>query len=288
MKTYNQFTQSELMVAGVGEMVRTIEKIAASRLHQLNIEVKRLQAYAAELERVLNYLSTVRDVSGLPLLAKHDTGKSVLVIVGGNKGLVGGLNNRLMNLFIDHRSEYTHIVAVGRRVNQLLEEEHITADKYFEGYDDDIDQTKLIDITEYLFTSYPTSGWKKVDLLYAKYVSLSSQEPVIEPYLPFTFALPHPKEDSDSITPLESALPIYEPSRERVFEKFLDFYIRVRFYQVYIEAKLSELSARTIEMEHAAVKADEMLVKIRHDYIKQRRMNATLKQLSSFAVSRMI
>jgi hypothetical protein len=41
-------------------------------------------------------------------------------------------------------------------------------------------------------------------------------------------------------------------------------------------------------MEHAAKKADEMILQYRHDYVKRRRMDATLKQLASFAVSQMI
>ena len=61
-----------------------------------------------------------------------------------------------------------------------------------------------------------------------------------------------------------------------------------QFYRLVLDAKLSELSSRTIEMEHAATKADGMLAKIRHDFARERRAASTLKQLSSYQVSQML
>lgn len=286
MHTYNQFKNSELMVAGVGEMVRTIEKIAASRLHQMNDEVSRLDAYAQELSRVLNYLSHAGAATVHPLTSAGG-GESVLVIVGGNKGLVGGQNHDLVSVYMGHAHEYQQVIAVGRTVAQLLEEEHIRPGTHFDGFDEGIAAPAVSAISDYLFDAFGKESWKRVDILYANYLTISRQEAVIEQFLPFTFP-PAEETQKDPLAPLESALPVYEPSPSRVYNRFLDLYIRVRFYKLLLTAKLSELSARTIEMEHAATKADGMLAKIRHDYAKERRANSTLKQLSSFQVSRMI
>ena len=287
MHTYNQFKNSELMVAGVGDMVRTIEKIAASRLHRMNEEVARLTSYATELERVLSYLSKSAEGTGHPLTIPKTDGDRVLVIVGSNKGLVGGLHNTLIALFQEHTDEYQRVVAVGRRVRQLLEEERVVPDSYFEASDEDVEADKVTAVSDFLFTSFTMGGWREVDVLYPKYLTLSLQEPVIERYLPFTFQ-PDTKMAGAFTSPLESPLPVFEPSRARVYDRFLDLYIRVRFYRLVLDAKLSELSARTIEMEHAATKADGMLAKIRHDFARERRANNTLKQLSSYQVSQML
>lgn len=273
------------MVAGVGDMVRTIEKIAASRLHRMNEEVERLDAYARELSRVLEYLS-LAGATHNPLIVPRETGESVLVILGGNKGLVGGLHHALVARFNEHKREYTRIIAVGARVKQLLEEEHVVPDDYFEGTNEDVDSIRVTQISNRLFDSYRGGGWKKVDILYANYRTISRQEAAIEQYLPFTFQAELGQ--GEQTVPLDSPLPVFEPSAARVYDRFLDLYIRIRFYKLVLTSKLSELSARTIEMEHAASKADEMLGKIRHDYAKDRRANSTLKQLSSFQVSRMI
>lgn len=287
MHTYNQFKNSELMVAGVGDMVRTIEKIAASRLHRMNEEVARLTSYAAELERVLSCLSGSGEVTDHPLTLTKNDGDRVLVIVGSNKGLVGGLHNTLIALFREHEHEYERVVAVGRRVRQLLEEEHMAPDSYFEASEEDIESDKVAAVSDFLFTSFTAGGWRGVDILYPKYLTLSRQEPVIERYLPFTFQFNRVAADTN-LPPLQSSLPVFEPSRARVYERFLDLYIRVRFYRLVLDAKLSELSSRTIEMEHAATKADGMLAKIRHDFARERRAASTLKQLSSYQVSQML
>ena len=287
MHTYNQFKNSELMVAGVGDMVRTIEKIAASRLHRMNEEVTRLEEYARELTRVLSYLSGSGAVTGHPLTLPKSHGERVLVIVGSNKGLVGGLHNILIALFREHEHEYERVVAVGRRVRQLLEEERVVPNSYFEASDEDIEPDKVTAVSDFLFTSFTAGGWREVDVLYPKYFTLSRQEPVIERYLPFTFESGQEAQTAH-LPPLQSSLPVFEPSRARAYNRFLDLYIRVRFYRLVLDAKLSELSARTIEMEHAATKADGMLAKIRHDFARERRANNTLKQLSSYQVSQML
>jgi len=286
MHTYTQFKNSELMVAGVGDMVRTIEKIAASRLHLMNEEVVRLTSYIAELERVLFYLAGSEEVTDHPLTIPKSEGERVLVVVGSNKGLVGGLHNTLIALFQEHAHEYQRIIAVGRRVKQLFEEEAVVPDSYFEASDEDIEEAKVTAVADYLFTSFTGGAWREVDVLYPKYLTLSRQEPVIEQYLPFLFQ--SDKDAAHTISPLQGSLPVFEPSRKRVYARFLDLYIRVRFYRLMLDAKLSELSARTIEMEHAATKADGMLAKIRHDFARERRANNTLKQLSSYQVSQML
>jgi ATP synthase F1 gamma subunit len=143
-------------------------------------------------------------------------------------------------------------------------------------------------VTQFIFDMYRDAGISRVDILFAKYLSLAQQKPEFSQFLPFRFDREAIAQNETLPKSDDEGLPIYEPSRERVFRRFLEMYIQISFYHTSLEGKLSELSSRTIEMEHAAKKADEMILQYRHDYVKRRRMDATLKQLASFAVSQMI
>ena len=60
------------------------------------------------------------------------------------------------------------------------------------------------------------------------------------------------------------------------------------FYKIGTETKLSEFSARTVAMEHAAVKTKGLIHKFTLDYSKERRRVATQKQLEIFAVHKIV
>ncbi len=287
MHTYSQFKKSEEQVSDVADMVRTIEKIAASRLHLMTGELAALDMYTSELARALSRLSVGKHFSH-PLLELHPNGNNVLVIIGGDHGLVGGLHLRLVNFYLDHTNEYQRVVAIGRQTKELLEQEHVHIERYFDGLPDDFSAQAISPAAQFLFDLYRDSAVSGVDILFATYVSLAQQKPEITQFLPFRFDRDALSNDEMLPTNSDEGLPIYEPSRERVFQRFLEMYIQIRFYHTCLEGKLSELSARTIEMEHAAKKADDMIGEYRHDYVKRRRMDATLKQLASFAVSQMI
>ena len=96
-----------------------------------------------------------------------------------------------------------------------------------------------------------------------------------------------PKEAGSETEP-RSGLPIFEPSKKEVFKALTQKYIGMFFRKIVMETKLSELSARTVAMEHASAKTDELIKKISLNYLKERRRAITQKQLESFAVHKII
>ena len=62
----------------------------------------------------------------------------------------------------------------------------------------------------------------------------------------------------------------------------------VYFQKIIMETKLSELSARTVAMEHATTKTVELVQKLKLNYTKQRRRVITQRQLESFTTHKII
>ncbi len=288
MKNYLKFKNDIQGFGDVLDTVKTVEKIAAASIHELKIKVQALLMYKKALAEVLRRLSVFDVKNNHPLLKQNNNDGKWLVIVGGEKGLVGGMHHHLMNACIDHAKNYQKFIVVGRRLNSFFEEEGMNAEKVFEGFGDIPTAENIKICTDYLFSCFADKKFSGLDILYPEFIALAEQNPVIVPFLPFNFD--KLKMDNADQTPdmkIADGLPIFEPSKQIIYDRLLQQYVEVYFYEIMMEAKLSELCARTVSMEHASGKTEKFIKKIRLTYLKERRKNVTQKQLESFIVHKM-
>jgi len=279
MKTYLVYKSQIQGFENVSETVKVVEKVAASSVHFLRQEVNNLDLYSQEIEKILSRLSLFYQKSTHPLLQKK-SGKRMLVVLTGEKGLVGGLWHNVINTFLTNRVEYDEVVVVGSKGESYLKEEGAPIVKFFPSSDGLPQEAEIKQITDYVFDKFTEFNFSKIDILYSKFFTLSQQEPVIINFLPFQFKL--------SSIEAGIGLPIFEPSKSIIFDRFLQKYINIFFHKIIMETKLSEFSARMVTMEHASAKTEEFVQKFTFDYIKERRRLVTQKQLESFAVHKII
>lgn len=303
MKSYVIYKNQTEGLRDVSETVKTVEKIAASAVHFLRQKVATLDVYTAETEKALSSLSRFYQKRGNPLLEKRKGGEKMIVVLTGDKGLVGGLWHKTINTFLKNVKGYQSIVVVGSKASDYLKEENIPMAKIFSDFMDIPNEDEIRSVTDYIFDEFKKGGLSRVDILYPKFVSLSEQDPTFILFLPFEFS-PMKMNDSEEKNAKEGVIPekeelaggrengegfpVFEPSKQKVFDELLKKYIGVFFHKIMMETKLSELSARTVATEHAATKTDDIIKKLRLDYAKERRRSVTQRQLESFAAHKII
>ena len=151
----------------------------------------------------------------------------------------------------------------------------------FDGISNVSQREEVERITNYIFDKFKKETFSQVDILYPKFLSLAEQEPSFVQFLPFEFK--PTKEKSYA-----KGLPIFEPTKEKIFSELLRKYIGIFFYKIVMEVRLSEFSARTVAMEHATVKTENIVKRLTLDYAKHRRRTATKRQLESFIAHKII
>jgi F-type H+-transporting ATPase subunit gamma len=280
MKSYITYKNQIQGIKNVSETVKTVEKIAASSVHFLKNEVSSLNIYASKLEEVLTRLSLFYQKKNHPLLQRIGDGGKTLVILTSGKGLVGGLWHGVINVFLENAKQYQSIIVIGAKGRNYLKEEDMQIIKSFTNFFDIPQKEEVENVTDYIFDEFKKGTFSQIDILYPRFVSLAEQTPTLVPFIPFNFKLK--KEESGD------GLPIFEPSGQRIFDRLLQKYIEVFFHKIMMETKLSELSARTVAMEHAATKTEEIVQKLTLDYTKQRRRIITQRQLESFTAHKII
>ena len=216
MKTYLAHKNQIRGFKDVSDTVKAVEKIAASFVHFLKRETANLNAYEAEIEKMLARLSLFYQEKDHPLLQEKSVGKRAIVILTGNKGLVGGLWHNVINAFLENVEQYQIVVVFGERGKNYLKEENVAfikplaktkADnsesknalenkKHGQGKQTrqpynflNTSQRREIKVAvDYAFDGFGRGIFSRVDVLYPQFVSLAEQRPCFVSFLPFKFA----------------------------------------------------------------------------------------------------
>lgn len=283
MKKLSYFKDEIAGLEDVSETIKAIEKVAASHIHFMKKEVRNFDELIGSLKLILRRMSPFYSGSRHPLFRKDSEGTKMLVILSGDKGLVGSLYHDLYGRFLEKKDDYGSIVVLGDKGKRYLESEKIDIEKSFVDFSPIPSAEEIEQVTGYVFNRFTDGKYASVDVLYPEFISLGEHPPTVVRLLPIDFDV---LDDTAAVNGV--GLPIFEPSKKEIFEWFITRYIDLFFYKLVMEAKLSELSSRTVEMEQAKKKTDELIKKTVHDYSNEQRKVVTLAQIERSATRKAI
>ncbi len=284
MSTYKQYKNSINGISDVGETVKIIEKISATATRSLENKVVQAKSYTENITRLLARLIIFYKNNNHPLLRFPKNEKKALILVTGEKGLVGGLWQEIIEKFSKNRASYNTIIVIGQKGKNKLNKLNIPIDTFFSNPVKEQwslpAQLRTEKIIRDIFAQLNQENFNTIDIIYPQFYSLADQRPKLTSFIPFKF---------DLLTSTESVgLPVFEQSKKKIFDRLLRKYIHALFFQIILETKLSELSSRTISMEHAANTTDKLIKKITFKYRKNRRLTVTQRQLENFTAHKIL
>ena len=154
MKTYLDYKNQIEGFEDVSETVKAMEKISASSVHFLKQKVANLNTYASEIESVMAELSLFYQNKNSPLLQENTSGKKTLIILSGERGLVGGLWHNLIGAFLETGGHYQSIIVAGAKGENYLKEEGARIEKKFANPADGPEISMVEEITDYIFSEF--------------------------------------------------------------------------------------------------------------------------------------
>jgi F-type H+-transporting ATPase subunit gamma len=96
-----------------------------------------------------------------------------------------------------------------------------------------------------------------------------------------------PQEAVEAITPTKTTY-VFEPSSQAILDWLLPFYIEHLIYQVLVESKASEHSARMVAMKNASENASDIIADLTLSYNKARQANITAELLDNVTASMIV
>jgi F-type H+-transporting ATPase subunit gamma len=221
------------------------------------------------------------------LMATRPAQVTVVVVVSTDKGLCGSLNANLCRELLHYDPTTTVFVAVGRKGAQFVARTRRRLIAEFTWR-----ETHLLGmarmVSRFVSGLFLDGDIDRVELLYTDFVSTLKQEPRRRPFLPIremaalaTDLGLEGRSEPASATPADAENLagcvdfVFEPSIDDVLQPLLVQALDFQMYQVILEARASENSARMVAMKSATDNAHELVQALTLDYNKLRQAAIT-------------
>ena len=253
-----------------------MELVAASKMRRSQGRALSARPYAEKMREILGDLAKQRsdDEQSHPFLTERPAKNTLILYMGPNRGLAGGLPSNLSRKaasFALEQDTKVSFATVGRKAREFVVRagQPLVADFTLPDYPELLD---TLPINRIVTDEYLSERADRVFLLYPRLVNTAVQTPVVRQLLPI-----EPEEITD-VTEADVDY-IYEPSAVGVFAELLPRYIEMTIYAAILENEASELSARMVAMRNATDAASEMIESLTLIYNKARQEQVTKELL---------
>ena len=267
-------------IRNTAQITKAMQMVAASKMRKAQQQALSGRPYAELMNKVLVSLQRRTDPRLHPLLEIRPLKRELVLIISTDKGLAGALNTNLFREVANFDSAKTAFVVTGKKARQFVArtKRELLAD--FELKDaPSFVETKPI--SKFCTEEFLNREVDKVSVLHTHFINTISQRPVVQTLLPISsFDLPQKDEGTDTIQGADPMIGyIFEPNAETVLDVMLPYYIQYQVFQMILDARASEHSARMVAMKSATDNANEFIKDLTLEYNKMRQASITTELL---------
>ncbi len=274
-------------IKNTAQITKAMQMVAASKMRKAQAAALAGRPYAALLNKVLGSLSAVvsTEDASHELLRKRPEGKELVLLISTDKGLCGGLNTNLLREAGKFDPEKTVFVAVGRKGMQYLVRSKRTVLAEFELKDN----FTFLDskaVSKFCMEKFISGDVNKVTVLFTDFVNTLSQVPRARTILPVSQMSAESGVPPTTTTPGEIAQTgdpateyLFEPDSTAVLNAILPHFVHFRVYQMVLDSRASEHSARMVAMKSATDNAKQLIKDLTLEYNKVRQASITTELL---------
>ena len=268
-------------IRNTAQITKAMQMVAASKMRKAQQHALAGRSYAALMNRVLVSLQKRTDPKLHPLLQIREVKRELVIVVSTDKGLAGALNTNLFREAANFDPAKTVYVVAGRKARQFLSRtrREIVAD--FELKDaPSFPETKVI--SQFATEQFLSGEVDRVSLLYTHFVNTITQNPRVQTLLPISdFDVMGAEGEATAETSADDPMGgyIFEPSAEAVLDVILPYYMQYEVFQMILDARASEHSARMVAMKNATDNAKQFIKDLTLEYNKMRQASITTELL---------
>ena len=242
-------------VDNTGKVTNAMSLIAASKMRRAQNSVVQGRPYAEKIYDIIAHLAAQPQEDGAalhPLLEVRPVRRIGLLAITPDRGLAGGMHssiNRRVAQFILSRPEPTRSIAIGRKGRDFMARYGQDLLAVFADLGDRPTVADTTPISRMLIDNFISGEMNEVYLVYTRFISTMSQEPVVEKLLPVT---------PSALSGSDSSGYIYEPDSLTVLGSLLPQFVDMEVYHALLESIASEQSARMVAMRNATDNAKSL------------------------------
>lgn len=261
----------------VSKTTKAMQMISASKLKKAQSAAVSTRPYVSELDILTHNVVGKIGAGTLDHAYLKNTKKinrTLMIVIGPDKGLCGGLVSNLLRTFASHnkKADDTFYIVIGKKIEGSIARmtKNIVASFPFgtiiPEYDVIYPVAKIID--EY----YLGGKVDSVKVLYTHFNSFFSQVPTVSTLLPV-------KLDESEEANKTSTTYVFEPGAEEILPELLRHHFEMSLYHFFLENFASEQAIRMITMQNATTNANDIIDELRLEYNKTRQSKITSELL---------
>jgi F-type H+-transporting ATPase subunit gamma len=268
-------------IRNTAQITKAMQMVAASKMRKAQQHALAGRPYAELMNKVLVSLKSRTNPLYHPLLQIRPTRKELVLVISTDKGLAGALNTNLMREAAAFDSAKTVYVVAGRKARQFIARTRRELLADFELKDaPTILETKAI--SKFCVEKFLSGEVDKVTVLYTHFVNTINQRPIAQtllPISPFVFSA-SPEGSAPNDAAADPMLEyVFEPNPEAVLDFMLPYYLQYQVFQMILDARASEHSARMVAMKNATDNANQFIKDLTLEYNKMRQASITTELL---------
>jgi F-type H+-transporting ATPase subunit gamma len=276
-------------VKNTAQITKAMQMVAAAKMRKAQQAALAGRPYADLMNQVLAEVTKNSKDFSHPFLERREGGRRGIILVSTDKGLCGSLNSNLLREASGFDRPTSVFITAGRKAAQFIARTRRKLSAEF-TYKDAPLFAEARAISKFAQDLFLKGEVDRVDILYTKFVSTLVQRPEAMAMLPVgeitgvTAGISPQAEPQPLVGGATEFL--FEPSPDEVLSSLLPHYLNFRVYQILLEARASEQSARMVAMKNATDNANQLIKDLTLEYNKLRQANIT-KELLEIASAAM-
>jgi F-type H+-transporting ATPase subunit gamma len=269
-------------IKNTAQITKAMQMVASAKMRKAQLGALAGRPYATLMNEVLAQVTTNAGDFRHPLMEARPEGKRCVILVTTDKGLCGALNSNLLREAARADKDTTVFITAGRKGAQFVARTKRQLAAEF-TYKDSPLFSEARAVSRFAQDMFLKGEVSRVDLMFTNFINVMTQKPDTRPFLPVgeIKAVDAGVEGEGAATALEKSATeyLFEPGAEAVFASLLPHYLNYQVYQVLLEAKASEHSARMVAMKNATDNAKQIIKDLTLEYNKIRQASITKELL---------
>jgi F-type H+-transporting ATPase subunit gamma len=267
-------------ISSTAQITKAMQMVAASKMRKAQLAALAGRPFVQVLYRIQREATTRMGDFTHPFLERREVRKRAVILVGADKGLCGALNSNVFRLAAEFDPQSTLFITAGRKAAQFIARTGRQLVAEF-AYTDTPQFSEARVIAAFARDLFLKKTVDQVQIIATRFVNTLTQEALSLEFLPVgeVSGIKIPGVRSEEELSRDTTESVFEPSPEFVLSYLLSHYLDIYVYQVLLNAKASEQSARMVSMKNATDSAENLIKDLTLEYNKLRQGNITRELL---------
>lgn len=265
-------------VRNIRKITQTMQLIATARYQKCLQRAVASQPYTRKITEMIQTLGGQQAVDH-PLLRPSDNEtRAIVLVITSNRGLCGAYNAAVLRQLMEHRRTLQarglaiDLEVVGKKGVNYLRFLRIPYGPTITNIEDSIAFARVSEMAERYMQAYQDGAVARVDIVYTRFQSVSVQRPQVAQLLPI-----EPPEQAGGTRDTSRVEFEFSPEPGVLLRKLIPEAVKLRLFQCFNDAIVSEQVARMVAMKAATDAAGDMTRHLTRQYNRARQSQITLE-----------